>query len=517
MLWDSVCLIPYTYPIPSNTCPASTASAITTSCPSSNVCYALSIPDATASAGNGDIYFQLSGPTSYEYIALGQGSSMSGANIFVMYTSADVNNVTISPRLGTGHVQPEHDTSTNLELLEGSGVSGGVMTANVRCGNCHSWDGGSMDFSSSSAMWIYAVKSGSPLDTDALDADISIHDSASSFTFDLSAARGGTADANPFGSSSNNTGTSGLGIPATCTPITTSTRTQNPTSCPTQWPPASGYPTARPTWAASCFENGPPNGWHGHGPPSWDGGKLKTKQKRDDNCPAGYEASNLSTSSSSGGGGTSYNTLILAHGILASLAFVALFPLGGILIRIFSFPNLLRLHASLQILATLIYLAAFAMGMYLATQWRILTSAHPILGIAAFVVVLHQPVTGLLHHKLWKKYQDRTLWSYVHLWGGRVGIVLGMVNGGLGLALAGAGRGAVIAYAVVAGVVGVLYVGVVVLAGRKRRGREVGEAKDVHRQGRYRGSLSGGEEYGRRRQRMSRDVPPEYYSKRGRV
>lgn len=102
-------------------------------CPASNVCYSLNIPDTTASSGNGDIYFQITAPTSYTWVALGQGSQMAGANIFVLYTDASGTNVTLSPRLGTGHVQPKYNSNAQVSLLEGTTVSNGIMTANVRC------------------------------------------------------------------------------------------------------------------------------------------------------------------------------------------------------------------------------------------------------------------------------------------------------------------------------------------------------------------------------------------------
>lgn len=58
---------------------------------------------------------------------------MSGSNMFVIYTSADGNNVTLSPRSASGHNMPTLNSNTQVELLEGSGVSNGVMTANVKC------------------------------------------------------------------------------------------------------------------------------------------------------------------------------------------------------------------------------------------------------------------------------------------------------------------------------------------------------------------------------------------------
>ena len=58
---------------------------------------------------------------------------MANSRIFVVYTSADGGNVTVSGRKGVGHVMPMVDSDTDVALLEGSGVEGGIMTANVRC------------------------------------------------------------------------------------------------------------------------------------------------------------------------------------------------------------------------------------------------------------------------------------------------------------------------------------------------------------------------------------------------
>ena len=55
--------------------------------------------------------------------------------------------------------------------------------------------------------------------------------------------------------------------------------------------------------------------------------------------------------------------------------------------------------------------------------------------------------------------QGRGLVSYVHIWWGRILMVLGVVNGGLGLQLAQESNGPVIAYAVIAAVVFVVYAG----------------------------------------------------------
>lgn len=54
---------------------------------------------------------------------------MSGSRMFIMYTSADGKNVTVSPRLSSGHSEPKFDSSTQITMLENTGVSGNTMTA----------------------------------------------------------------------------------------------------------------------------------------------------------------------------------------------------------------------------------------------------------------------------------------------------------------------------------------------------------------------------------------------------
>ena len=60
---------------------------------------------------------------------------MAGAHIFVIYADGN-GNVTISARDGNqGHVEPEFDSSlmSGVTLLEGSGIVGDNMIANVKC------------------------------------------------------------------------------------------------------------------------------------------------------------------------------------------------------------------------------------------------------------------------------------------------------------------------------------------------------------------------------------------------
>ena len=59
---------------------------------------------------------------------------------------------------------------------------------------------------------------------------------------------------------------------------------------------------------------------------------------------------------------------LLAHGVLASLAFVVLFPLGSILIRLGSFRGAWLVHGVFQILSYLVFTAAVGIGIWMAQQ-----------------------------------------------------------------------------------------------------------------------------------------------------
>ncbi|KAF2162006.1 iron reductase domain protein [Zasmidium cellare ATCC 36951] len=372
--------------------------AVSQTCPGGEICYSLNIPDETASSGSGDIFFQITAPTTHQWVALGQGSQMAGSNIFVMYASANGQNVT-----------PEHDSSDTAQItvLEGSGVTNGTMTANVRCSNCNSWNGGSMDFRSSNGQWIYAAKSGSPLESDDLNEGLSIHDLHNSFTWDFTAAKGGS-DANPF-----------LAAASSNTTTTTST---------------SG----------------------GSSPPS------------------------------------NIRSIMIAHGVLACLVFVILLPVGGILVRLATFTGFIKGHIAIQLLAYAMFVAAVGMGAYMSDMYDVTNTRHPIIGIIVFILIVFQPIFGYLHHRLCKKTGRRNVWSFVHLTIGRVAIVLGIINGGLGLALAGnAPRGAIIAYGVIAGIFGVTYLAVAVFGEvQKARSETVKVEEEVDREKGQQGSGS---------------------------
>ncbi|TGJ86743.1 hypothetical protein E0Z10_g2033 [Xylaria hypoxylon] len=167
-----------------------------------------------------------------------------------------------------------------------------------------------------------------------------------------------------------------------------------------------------------------------------------------------------------------------AHGALAATAFGFLFPLGAILMRVTSSRQALFAHGFVQMLAYALYIAGAGLGLYLVNIMRIPSgaglldmagqNAHPIIGIVLLVALFFQPILGVVHHSRFKKFKRRTWVSHVHLWTGRLGITLGIINGGLGFALAGTAGAPLVAYAVVSGVMWILWV-LTALRGEYRR------------------------------------------------
>ncbi|KAG7105316.1 hypothetical protein HYQ44_016628 [Verticillium longisporum] len=374
-------------------------------CPNGNsgVCFQVAVPETAASAGTGNLYFQISAPDSYAWIGLGTGTRMSNSNMFLMYQDGS-GNVTISPRRASGQVMPQVTTNgAQLELLAGSGVSNGVMTANVRCSNCASWSGGSMPLGSSSSNWIAAWHRGSAISSTNLNAPISQHDSVTSFGLDLTRATV-AEDTNPFAGST------------------------------------------APTTGGNNGNNG--------------------NTGNTGNSNTGGNTGGVTAPASSGLAGPN---VLLAHGVIMTIVFVAMYPIGSILM-----PMLGKwlIHAGWQITAFMLMWAGFGLGVvYGNDHGYLFKQTHTILGTVVCVLLVVQPFLGLVHHMHYKKHQMRGAVSHSHIWFGRIVLLLGIIDGGLGMQLASSSTTWIVAYSVVASITTVLYVLAIWLKSRRTGGR----------------------------------------------
>ncbi|KAK8138573.1 Integral membrane protein [Apiospora sp. TS-2023a] len=215
------------------------------------------------------------------------------------------------------------------------------------------------------------------------------------------------------------------------------------------------------------------SGWN----PPWLGGSGDGSGSDGSGSGSGSSGSGQGSSSGGGGGSNGFGpfqdgagfdidqamSIRQIHGILAAVAFVGLFPIGAILMRVVPGRLTWIIHGVFQILAYCVYIAAAALGIVLVRLVRIppdgasMANTHPIIGLVVLGVLFFQPLFGWLHHVRLGKTGRRTAWSHLHLWLGRSAIVLGIINGGFGLELADASDSAITAYSVVAAIVCLLW------------------------------------------------------------
>ncbi|KAM0706509.1 hypothetical protein Q7P35_005836 [Cladosporium inversicolor] len=164
-----------------------------------------------------------------------------------------------------------------------------------------------------------------------------------------------------------------------------------------------------------------------------------------------------------------------AHALIMIFAFVFLFPLGSLLISVL---HKALWHGAVQVLALLMVVTGFGLGIYLSTQYnksKSFASAHQLIGLLILIAMLLQLGLGLLHHRTRKQTKSPTKFSKIHKFLGPAIFLLGLINGGLGFSFAGNssyhGR-----YIVVILTVAVFYFGVRGLAwwwaGRKKERKQ---------------------------------------------
>ena len=323
---------------------------------------------------------------------------MSGANMFIIYSSG-ADNVTVSPRLGKGEFEPEFNSDAQVTVLEGSGISSkGVLTANIRCDSCIRWDGNTMSPTSGTSDWIWSIKAGSAIDSTETSVNLNQHDDRGSFRFDLNAATSEDSD-NPFLESATATQSSGTSQPS---------------------------------------------------------GSSGDK-----------DGSSGSSGSSEGSSESGSNTDLYrqAHGIIMASVVLFLLPIGVLMMYMPFAKRVMLAHAPVQFLSVLLLIAGLTLGVLLGRKIDQLDAYHQIIGyIVVGSLVLFQPLLGLVQHLRFKKLGRRTIFGHIHRSFGRLLILLGIVNGGLGFYISGpvgseySPRWAVIAYSVVAAIVGAILI-----------------------------------------------------------
>jgi hypothetical protein len=127
-------------------------------------------------------------------------------------------------------------------------------------------------------------------------------------------------------------------------------------------------------------------------------------------------------------------------------------------------------------------LVSLATGVWMCHYTSDWADPHVIIGLIVICSCGIQPFTGLIHHLLYKNRGRPNAATYPHVWLGRVLITAGAINAGLGFRLSGpdtAPSSVFIGYGVGAAIVWVVWMGVVVMALVRSRGKRQGENGDT--------------------------------------
>jgi len=171
------------------------------------------------------------------------------------------------------------------------------------------------------------------------------------------------------------------------------------------------------------------------------------------------------------------------HACIMSIVFIVLYPLGAISIHlpIASIPGLRNtylvhkvpaIHVPIQILGLVMMIGGMGLGIKIASTLGYLDTpkhvqAHIVIGLLVpCIIILFQPLLGMLQHRFFKKTGKTSVFGIAHRWIGRGAIILGIINDGLGLQLAKndiiVPKSTYVRNFVIAGVLFLIWVGVAV-------------------------------------------------------
>ncbi|KAI0430689.1 hypothetical protein F5Y09DRAFT_306994 [Xylaria sp. FL1042] len=124
------------------------------------------------------------------------------------------------------------------------------------------------------------------------------------------------------------------------------------------------------------------------------------------------------------------------HAVFMVLAFVGMWPFGILVLRV---GGSVRWHGVNQAVAFGLVFVGAVLGFVISTTYnrsKKFNTPHQIIGIIVFIFVIAQLVLGFLHHRIYKKTQQPTKLAPIHVWLGRLVILLGVINGFTGFPLA---------------------------------------------------------------------------------
>lgn len=126
---------------------------------------------------------------------------MKGALTFITYSCKNGSAVTVSPRLSSGHTEPEYSSKIQVEKISGTNITssnfidasqGGRLLVSFVCRNCTKWSDPPLDLTSTDAPFMFAVgpvSDGTPNRwSNSPAAPLRSHSIHAKFTMDMSVA-----------------------------------------------------------------------------------------------------------------------------------------------------------------------------------------------------------------------------------------------------------------------------------------------------------------------------------------
>eukprot|EP00479_Gromia_sphaerica_P011361 TRINITY_DN5575_c0_g1_i1.p1 TRINITY_DN5575_c0_g1~~TRINITY_DN5575_c0_g1_i1.p1 ORF type:complete len:295 (-),score=53.07 TRINITY_DN5575_c0_g1_i1:430-1314(-) len=131
-----------------------------------------------------------------------------------------------------------------------------------------------------------------------------------------------------------------------------------------------------------------------------------------------------------------YDSLIYIHQIFMAIAWGVFVPFSLVVARFFKpyKPMWFYIHRLLNTLAILLTIAAFFMG--IAVFGDHTQTAHMAIGIVVFILALQQPLNAFFRpSKRDGMTRARHRWEFLHFWGGRICVALGLANVAIGMTI----------------------------------------------------------------------------------
>ncbi|KAI2627358.1 putative iron reductase domain protein [Hypomontagnella submonticulosa] len=132
----------------------------------------------------------------------------------------------------------------------------------------------------------------------------------------------------------------------------------------------------------------------------------------------------------------SMDAKLIVHAVIMVFVFLGLYPFGIFVLRL---GGWVRWHGWNQGAALILTIMGSGLGFAVSSSYnrtKSYNTAHQVIGILIFIFIIAQFALGYFHHRTFKKTQQTTKMAPIHVWLGRLMLVLGVINAFLGFPLA---------------------------------------------------------------------------------